>query len=95
MQQQKPLPGLWLKVMKQELDLQRLFLSPPESLSERVMLFIMLAVTFAVFFGPLLFSSMTPLDAALTAMPPALSLSWGWVVFLRYRFRKSAFLKRS
>jgi len=80
-------------VMKQTVDLKRLFLSPPQLLSERVMLFVMLSVSFAAFFGPLLFSSMMPLDAALTAMPPALSISWGWMVFLRYRFRRSEYMK--
>jgi hypothetical protein len=39
------------------------------------------------------FSSVSPTEAVLTAMLPAASLSWGWMVWLRYRFRKSEYRK--
>jgi len=74
-------------------DVQRIFLSPPRRLSERAILLGMLVVTFMIFFGPLKFSQVPPLEAALTAMLPAVSLSWGWMVFLRYKFRKNEYLK--
>ena len=75
------------------LDVQKIFLSPPRKLSERAILLGMLVVTFMIFFGPLKFSQVPPLEAALTAMLPAASMSWGWMVFLRYRFRKNEFIK--
>ena len=74
-------------------DVQKIFLTPPRRLGERAILLGMLVVTFMVFFGPLKFSQVPPLEAVLTAMLPAASLSWGWIVFLRYRFRKSEYLK--
>jgi hypothetical protein len=74
-------------------DVQKIFLTPPRRLGERTILLGMLVVTFMVFFGPLKFSQVPPLEAVLTAMLPAASLSWGWIVFLRYRFRKSEYLK--
>jgi hypothetical protein len=74
-------------------DVQKIFLSPPRKLSERAILLGMLVVTFMIFFGPLKFSQVPPLEAALTAMLPAASMSWGWMVFLRYRFRKGEYLK--
>lgn len=74
-------------------DVQKIFLTPPRRLGERAILLGMLVVTFMIFFGPLKFSQVPPLEAALTAMLPAASLSWGWIVFLRYRFRKGEYLK--
>lgn len=74
-------------------DVQKIFLSPPRRLSERAILLGMLVVTFMIFFGPLKFSQVPPLEAALTAMLPAASTSWGWMVFLRYKFRKGDYLK--
>ncbi|MDK9711153.1 MAG: hypothetical protein OEL90_08150 [Acidaminobacter sp.] len=76
-----------------EVDVQKIFLTPPRRLGERAILLGMLVVTFMIFFGPLKFSQVPPLEAALTAMLPAVSLSWGWIVFLRYRFRKAEYLK--
>lgn len=78
---------------KVRLDLSRIFLTPPISVMERVILFVMLAGFFMVFFRPLQFSPMPPLEAAFTAAVPALSLSWGWVVLLRYLFNKRSFVK--
>ncbi|SCZ80208.1 hypothetical protein [Acidaminobacter hydrogenoformans] len=75
-------------------DVQKIFLSPPRKLSERAILLGMLVVTFMIFFGPLKFSQVPPLEAAFTAMLPAASLSWGWMVFLRYKFRKGEYLKQ-
>jgi hypothetical protein len=76
-----------------EVDVQKIFLSPPRSVFERAVLLGTLVVTFMIFFGPLQFSSVSPTEAVLTAMLPAVSLSWGWMVWLRYRFRKSEYRK--
>lgn len=80
--------------MKVQMDLRRIFLTPPISMLERVILFVMLSGFFMVFFRPLQFSPMTPLEAAFTAAIPALSLSWGWMVLLRSLFWKRQFMKR-
>jgi len=79
--------------MNARIDVVRIFLSPPSTMFERVTLFLLLLITFVLFFGPLRFSSITPMEAALTAALPALSISWGWIVFLRSIFRKKEFSK--
>lgn len=79
--------------MNPRIDIVKIFLSPPSTMFERVTLFLFLLITFVLFFGPLRFSNMTPMEAALTAALPALSISWGWIVFLRSIFRKKEFSK--
>lgn len=80
--------------MKAQIDLRRIFLSPPSSMLERLILFVTLACLFAVFFRPLQFSPMTPLEAAGTAALPAVSLSWAWLVLLRHLFFKRFYMKK-
>lgn len=75
------------------MDLQRIFLTPPNTRREKITLIIMLVVTFVMFFGPICFSDMHPAKAILLACMPAVSLSWGWMVLLRSLFRKSEFSK--
>lgn len=75
-----------------KVDLTRIFLTPPTRLFERVVLFVMLAVCFSIFFRPLQFSSIPPAEAALMALLPTLSLSWGWIVFIRFVFRKGEYV---
>lgn len=74
-------------------NLHKIFLTPPSSLKERLILFAMLVVTFMVFFGPLKFSNVEPVEAVLTAMIPALTVSWGWVVLLRFLFNRAFYTK--
>lgn len=69
-------------------ELQKIFLSPPKSIGERIKLFVMLVLTFTLFFQPLQFSKITPAEAFLTALMPAATISWGWIVMLRYRSKK-------
>lgn len=80
--------------MKAQIDLRRIFLTPPTSMLERLILFVTLVALFAVFFRPLQFSPMTPLEAVLTAALPAVSVSWAWLVLLRHLFFKRLFMKR-
>ncbi len=80
--------------MNARIDLRRIFLTPPISMLEKLILFVMLTGTFMFFFKPLQFSPMAPLEAAFTAAIPALSLSWGWLVLLRSLFWKQQFMKR-
>lgn len=80
--------------MKVKIDIIKIFLTPPTTMFERTILFATLVVTFIIFFGPLRFSAMSPLNAMLTAAFPSLSISWGWIVLLRSIFRKSDFCKK-
>lgn len=75
-----------------KVDLAKIFLTPPSRLSERVVLFVMLAVCFSIFFRPLQFSNIPPTEAALMAILPTLSLSWGWIVLMRFVFRKGEYV---
>ncbi|KAB3525662.1 MULTISPECIES: hypothetical protein [Alkaliphilus] len=78
---------------KVQMDIKKIFFTPPKSMFERITLFIMLTITFIIFFTPLKFSKMHPLEAGLTAALPAVSISWGWIILLRSIFRKSDFTK--
>lgn len=76
-----------------ELDLGRIFLTPPNTKKEKIVLLIMMVVTFVMFFGPICFSPIPPVKGILLACMPALSFSWGWMVLLRSLFRKSEFCR--
>lgn len=76
------------------MDLNKIFLTPPSTMYERITLFLMLTITFIIFFSPLKFSAMHPVEAAITAALPALSISWGWIILLRSIFRKKDFVKK-
>lgn len=78
---------------KAKLDLFKIFLSPPKSFFERVSLFLLAAFLFVAFFYPLGFEDMSFIEAVLTASFPALTISWGWIVFLRFKFKKEEYLK--
>ena len=77
-----------------EMDLGRIFLTPPNTRREKITLGAMLLVTFLMFFGPVCFSDIHPAKAILLSCLPAVSLSWGWMVLLRSLFRKREFCKR-
>lgn len=79
--------------MKASIDVRSIFLTPPNTMFERITLMLMMIATFILFFRPLTFTQMKPLEAAFTAAMPAISLSWGWIVFLRSMFRKKEFMK--
>lgn len=82
------------RIKKQvEMDLSRIFLTPPNTKKEKVTLLAMMVVTFIIFFGPVCFSPIPPVKAVFLAMLPAASLSWGWMVLLRSLFRKQEFSK--
>lgn len=76
-----------------ELDLGKIFLTPPNTKKEKITLLVMLVATFVMFFGPICFSLIPPLKGILLACMPAVSLSWGWMVLLRSLFRKCEFCK--
>ena len=76
-----------------EIDLKKIFLTPPNTRREKITLLVMMVALFVAFFGPICFSQIPPGNAILLACLPTLSLSWGWIVLLRSLFRKSEFCR--
>lgn len=74
-----------------EIDLKKIFLTPPNTRREKITLLVMMVALFVAFFGPICFSQIPPVKAILLACLPTLSISWGWIVLLRSLFRKSEF----
>ena len=76
-----------------KMDLAKIFFTPPNTKKERIILILMMVITFMIFFGPICFSDIPPLRAVLLACMPTLSVSWGVMLLLRARFRKKDFCK--
>ncbi|WP_251318820.1 hypothetical protein [Flintibacter muris] len=81
------------EVIRVEIDLKKIFLTPPNIRREKITLLVMMVVLFVMFFGPICSTDIHPVKAVLLACLPALSVSWGWIVLLRSLFRKSEFCK--
>lgn len=78
---------------KDELDLAKIFLSPPKSFFERFILFLLTTLLFVGFFRPLGLENMTFLGAIITASIPSITISWSWIVFLRFMFKREEYIK--
>lgn len=76
-----------------EMDLQKIFLTPPNTLREKVTLLLMMVVLFVMFFGPVIFTEVSPVKGIILSAIPALCISWAWMVLLRSIFRKREFSK--
>lgn len=76
-----------------EIDIAKIFLTPPNTRKEKITLLAMLTGTFIIFFGPICFSAIPPVQAVFLACMPSISISWGWIVLLRSLFRKEDFAK--
>ena len=76
-----------------EMDIKKIFLTPPNTMKEKVTLILMMVVVFAMFFGPVVFTEISPLKGIVLSAFPALSISWGWMVLLRSLFRNREFAK--
>ncbi|HIX28723.1 MAG TPA: hypothetical protein H9858_03395 [Candidatus Blautia stercoravium] len=76
-----------------EIDIKKIFLTPPNTMKEKVTLILMMVVIFTMFFGPVVFTEISPLKGIVLSALPALSISWGWTVLLRSLFRKREFAK--
>ena len=81
------------EVVRVEMDLKKIFLTPPNTRREQITLLVMMVVLFVMFFGPVCFTDVHPAKAVLLSCLPALSVSWGWIVLLRSLFRKSEFCR--
>lgn len=81
------------QVERVEIDLKKIFLTPPNTTREKITLLVMMVVLFVMFFGPICFTDIPPVKAILLASLPTLSISWGWTVLLRSLFRKSEFCR--
>ena len=62
---------------KLEMDLVKIFLSPPDTMREKITLFIMMVVVFIMFFGPVMFTEVSPVKGAVLSAIPAFTVSWG------------------
>ena len=62
---------------KLEMDLVKIFLSPPDTMREKITLFIMMVVVFIMFFGPVMFTEVSPVKEAVLSAIPAFTVSWG------------------
>ncbi|WP_297778836.1 hypothetical protein [Blautia sp.] len=81
-----------------EMDLAKIFLTPPNTMKEKITLILMMVVVFVMFFGPVVFTEISPIKGAVLSALPALSISWGgWYYsgvcsekenFLRLRIRR-------
>lgn len=81
------------ETVRVEMDLKKIFLTPPNTRREKITLLVMTVVLFVMFFGPICFTDIHPVKAILLSCLPALSVSWGWIVLLRSLFRKSEFCR--
>ena len=76
-----------------EMDIQKIFLTPPNTMKEKITLVLMMVVVFIMFFGPVTFTEISPVKGIFLSALPAISISWGWMVLLRSLFRKREFAK--
>ena len=81
------------QIERVEIDLKKIFLTPPNTNRERITLLVMMVVRFVMFFGPICFTDIPPVQAIALSSLPTLSISWGWIVLLRSLFRKSDFCR--
>lgn len=81
------------QVERVEIDLKKIFLTPPNCKREKITLLVMMVALFVAFFGPICFTDIPPAKAIALAAMPTLSVSWGWIVLLRSLFRKSEFCR--
>lgn len=77
-----------------DIDIKKIFLTPPKKLHERIMLLVTLCITFIIFFRPIQFSEIRPIEALIMSGLASLSVSWGWIVLLRSLFKKSEYMKK-
>jgi len=80
-------------VVHVSLNLQKIFLTPPNTRKEKIACLVLMLMLFVLFFAPICFSTLHPVKAVLLACAPTLSLSWGWLVLMRALFRKGDFSK--
>ena len=78
----------------EDVDIKKIFLTPPKKLHEKIILIITLCITFIIFFRPIQFSEIKPIEALIISGLAALSVSWGWIVLLRSVFKKSEYIKK-
>lgn len=76
-----------------KMDIAKIFLTPPNTKREKIVLILLMLITFMIFFGPICFSEIPPIQAILLACMPTLSVSWGLIALLRAKYRKKDFSK--
>ncbi|MDU7338929.1 MAG: hypothetical protein E7L17_12530 [Clostridium sp.] len=76
-----------------KMDLVKIFLTPPNTKKEKIVLILLMLITFMIFFGPICFTEISPIRAILIASMPTLSISWGLIALLRAKYRIKDFCK--
>lgn len=74
-----------------KLDLKKIFLTPPNTTKEKITLVVVMVLVFIIYFGPLTFTSVSPIRAIVLSSIPTLTTSWAWIVLLRFIGRKREF----
>lgn len=75
---------------KLEMDLVKIFLSPPDTMREKITLFIMMVVVFIMFFGPVMFTEVSPVKGAvLSATRHSPCHGDGWCCFAVFSAKKN------
>lgn len=69
-----------MKNIKQEtvyvsLNLGKIFLTPPNTRKEKILLLVLMTLFFMLFFGPLTFSAINPVHAVLISAVPTVTTS--------------------
>lgn len=77
----------------EDVDIKKIFMTPPRTRHEKLILLFTLLITFVIFFRPIQFSEIKPLEALLISGLSSVSISWGWIVLLRSLFKKSEYKK--
>ena len=62
-------------VVRVEMDLKKIFLTPPNTRWEQITLLVMMVVLFVMFFGPICFTDINPVKAIFLSSLPALSVA--------------------
>lgn len=77
----------------ENIDIKKIFMTPPKMMHERIMLIVVLSITFIIFFRPIQFSSIKPIEALIISGLASISVSWGWMVLLRSLFKRDMYKK--
>lgn len=76
-----------------EMDLAKIFLTPPNTMKEKITLILMMVVVFVMFFGPVVFTEISPIKGTVFSALPVLSIFWGGWYCLGVCSEKENFLR--
>lgn len=71
------------KILKRSINYKKILTTKPTGLFEKFTFLVFLTMGFAIYFGPFLFSDVSPVNAILAASIPSLTTSWILFTLLR------------